>query len=430
MNPITITTVSNESITSIPKDLHRHRNISVDSGIEVSDSSNSKWSDSTTETDLLQESRITDHGTKACHTEKSEMACSSSQSSDSDISRSMSQECNESVFSEKLGVTSTEGNQFTQLEGEDYPDGFDENVTSQVVKTFYHNLVEVIGNQVSVDQMETKLYSQSLIESTVHEEMRVEGKTDQTKTRRLLDAVMSKFRMSHTVEPFECFLEVLDSYSSCHDLVVEMKAEYRQQANEVSEHANEGQDPSQQSLSSSSSQDTSTKRDTTTLNPPKNPSCSHNSVSVSHLLTFYSPFCISLFLVISLLLIFSHLFVLHRALNQADMKKIEKIHPSSALSLIALYNEEKQQLEEQLLMARRQILQLNREVLDLKKPRNHLCTGANEPKITYEKQIEGLIEEKMDYVAKIENLTPQRNILLNGCNCIAQNIMSRSPYFV
>ena len=403
------TTIINEaggSTTSIPKelkDLHK-RNISVDSGIDVSESSNSvEQSDSTTETDLLKEKRTTGHDAIIYH-KKSETACnnaSSSQSSDSDFSRNISQESNESAF---------------QGMGEDYPD-CSETAASRAVQKFYDDLVQVISNLVSVDQLEPKLFSESLIDRSVHQEMRVDGKSDQSKTCRVLDAVMTKLMMSPTYqESFERFLEILDSYLSCLDvdLVVKIKAEYQRLSNEVSEHANEGQGPSQQS-SSFFSQDTSTEEDAATLNPSKNPFSLHNSVP--YLLTFYSPFGISLFLVISLLLLLSNLIVLHWTLNQADMKKLEMVHPSSAFdeSIAAIYIEEKQQLEEQLLMAQRQILQLNREVLDLKMPRNHLCTGANERKITCKKQVMRLIEEKMDYVAKIENLTQQRNLLLNGC---------------
>ena len=83
---------------------------------------------------------------------------------------------------------------------------------------------------------------------------------------------------------------------------------------------------------------------------------------------------------------FLHLTVLHWALN-ADMNKVDKIHPSSAfhenMLLYVSYIEENRQLEEQLRVAQRQILQLNREVLDLKEPRkfDHPCTGTNKPEI-------------------------------------------------
>ena len=205
---------------------------------------------------------------------------------------------------------------------------------------------------------------------------------------------------------------------------MQIKAEYQKQLLQgVSERRNththdKRPDPDHQSSPLSSAGHLVSNAESTVtannINPRENCSCSCNLVSYKS--AFYFTFGISLFLVIALLLLpmYSNLIVLQWALN-ADMKRIEKVHPSTAFDERTMYIEDKQQLEEQLLMTQRQILQLNREVLDLKRPRNHRCTGANELKIMCKKEFNRLIEESKDYVARIENLTQQRNLLLNGC---------------
>ena len=404
-----------DSTTSISK-VSRYRNISVDSGIhDVSDSSNLPESDSATETDSFPENGTADRA--IVYHKKSETAYYSSasfnQSSDPDFSRSISQEYDfrgHSCLSEKPSVTEdacyTDGQLQAAAEGEDYPDFIHENVASQTVQGFYSSLVEVICNQVTVDRLASDLYSHSLIENTVLEEMRVQSISDIKKTQQVLGVVMSKLRTSQS--KFEDFMDVLDSYDPCRDLVEQMKAKYGhqqlQQSSDVSKQANK-RDNIQEQPSSSSSQ-----VEKYAVNLSQSPtSCAYNSVS--YLLTIYSPFAISLFLVITLLLLYSHLIVLRWTLN-ADMK-VEKMHPSSAFDeKIAMYIEVKQQLEEQLLVAQRQILQLNREVLDLKKTNHHSFT--HEPKMSCEKRMQRLEEEKMDYVAIIENLKQQRDLLLNG----------------
>jgi hypothetical protein len=200
-----------------------------------------------------------------------------------------------------------------QPKGEDSPD-YPENVFSQAIRGFIPLLVDVISNQESVDQLARDLYSQCLIENTIFCELRVQGRTEEEKAHRVLEAVMSKLRTCPTKEPFEHFISVLESYHSCCDIVGQIKTKYQQ------------------------------------------------------------------------------------------------LQKSSEATK-----------EKQALIARRQILQLNKEVITLKK-HPMACAGACEHKSKCEKLkkqnlIEKLKEEKLDYTAKIESLTQQIDMLLSD-DCI------------
>ena len=174
MDPSSTTSEVGDSTTSIPKALNdeHQRQISVDSGIDMIlvDGDNLKRSDSTTETDLMQDGVATDRNTKV-YRKNSETACSqsgsSSQALDSadftDFTRSISQESNDRVIrgnsslpekSSTMCMCIEDGD--PHAEGEDYPD-CSESAASHAVRRFYDTLLDMI--LVSVDELESKLYS-------------------------------------------------------------------------------------------------------------------------------------------------------------------------------------------------------------------------------------------------------------------------------
>lgn len=351
--------------------------------------------------------------------------------------------------------------------GEDCPD-FPESVVSQAVRGFYSSLVEVISNQVSVDHLASVLYSYSLIENTVCEEVRAQGVTDERKTHRVLDAVMSKLRTSPSVEPFERFVKVLDSFPSCCDLVAQIKAVYQklQQSGEASasgtecntcvyQYAKEEMVCGNNSIASTVTvlQCQGGRQSSIREKQPASSRSGTTESSNSHNQDQKRSILCSIVRQRSLSSgAESNVSMTEEEIQQGikqlqrDSKKLargiqkcmdrkkedvsikeEIIHHLELMvedlqtqvdeynKKMERCNDDKQVLEGQLLIARRQILQLNREVIDLKR---RPCTGACEHKAKcerLEKQIKRLEEEKLDYAAKIENLTQQQDLLLNGC---------------
>ena len=353
-----------------------------------------------------------------------------------------------------------------QAEGEDCPD-FPESVVSQAIRGFYSLLVEVISNQVSADKLASDLYSQSLIENTtLCGEVRMQSITDEIKARRILDAVMSKLRTSPSGEKlFEGFIAVLESYPSCCEIVVQIRATYQrlQNSSEVSasgrleahvqyHHTREelvcgnstrSATPLQHQLGSVQQAKVKGKHPKSCLNGTfdsldgrrqeqkisvfsmlRQRSISSGGESDASMTEEEVQEGLKKWEKESRRLARGIQKCLDK--KQKDAGTMEEIAHQLESTVEDLQTqveeyskklerctEEKQALEGQLVMARRQILQLNREVITLKK---HPCTGACEHKLKCErlkKQIERLEEEKLDYTAKIENLTQQRDILLS-----------------
>ena len=267
---------------------------------------------------------------------------------------------------------------------------------TEAIRPIYPKLGVAISQQLDV--VSAQLYSCELIERSKQDQIRTAlGVSDFSKALDILKIVL--FKIESDSDPSKQLHNFLHTLEECG---------IREIAKQIRKNYTDGNEASESQVM---------------LHPaayysPNSPSTSRchlrNSIHTRCLIVFFSLFAISLLLVTSVLLL-QHLTVLHDhhdwTLN-ADMRRdTEKTHPSSVFdenNLMALYNKEKWQLEEQLLIAQRQIIQLNREVLD-----NRLCTGtcANEPKATCEKQIKRLLEEKMECVAKIEKLTQQRNLL-------------------
>ena len=446
------------STTKVSKDGH-HRNSSVDSGFDASgvtataSSAPTSESDSTM-TDLSQENETTDH-TPVRHIKLLKTmygSTLSNQSSDSAVGGSIDESmemddgqvfggnpCLPEKTSECEMDTRTKDDPLQQ--GEDCPD-FPESMVSQAVRIVYSTLVEVISNEVSIDNLASDLYTHRLIEHTVHDVVKMQSMTDVKKTRTILDAVMSKLRTSLSVKPFDLFMRVLDSYPSCRDLVVQIQTEYDQQ------------------LLLKNSEDSSSDRS----NVREESLCSNSrSIVLQHQFVIRqspsqqqpNPFPGAI------KSSDRHFSIRQRSMSsgaesdvymteeeiQQGIRRLAKgirnyanrnkkpagpmeeiLHRMDSLVVelqaqveeyskkIERCDEEKQLLHRQLHIARKQILQLNMEVIGLKRPKQHSCTDTCEHKIKckkLEKQIERLEQEKTDYVAKIETLTQRIDLLFN-----------------
>ena len=466
-----------DSSTTPPKHCH-HRRISADSGIDVSGRSNSVESaaDSITETYLLQENGAADRAKVAAFSSTSFSQSSDSaigtlriisQESDESDFQGYACRCHDSGFSNldreshcgpladfgdggvseiKTGVIdmSTDAPSEAHTTYAEHPnhtaavetcptatsncsadspveevDGH-ETLEIRAIRKFYPDLSNAISQQLVV--ISTELYSCDLIErAKLDQTVEVSGNSDSTKAVMVLNAALSKMEMvlnaaalskmevpdSETDQPskFLEFIQILKKHGVKETAEGILREYQKQQSSEVHGKYDNTQDLSQQPSFPPNQ-----------VNLGQHPMLASTSYpcneSVPYLLTFYSIFAIFLFLVVSLLI------VLCWTLN-ADMKRnsIENMYLCSAFDeKIAIYNEEKQQLKEQLLIAQRQLLQLNRDwVLDQEEPKDHPYTSTcTESKITHEKRIQRLEEGKIDYVAKIENLKVQRDLMLNG----------------
>ena len=347
--------------------------------------------------------------------------------------------------------------------GEDCPD-CPESVCSQAIRGVYPLLVEVFSNQESADKLASDLYSKFLIENTIQGEVRMQGITDEEKARRILNAVMSKLRTSPTHEPFEHFMSVLKCYHSCCDIIVQMRATYQQlqKSSEASgmcysyayhnareelvcgnstrdaaplEHQMQGglhssikeHQPVSLSGAFESLEGHHQERKSTIFSMLRQRSISsggESDVSITSEVEMQDRLkkwekegktlmrglrkCMD-----------------KKQKNASTMEEIAHRLESMVEDLqtqveeytkkLKRCTEEKQVLEGELTIARRRILQLNREVITMKKhPR--ACAGACEHKSKCEelkKQIERLEEEKVDYTANIKNLNQQIDMLLS-----------------
>ena len=474
-----------ERVTSSTKkatsDGHR-RNASADSGhfdmsAIVDDSEHD--SQESTMTDLSQEDGATDRSPVRHKLSQLQGVHGSaySNSSDSGIGGSISQESMElddergntespSIPElEKVNESEMDEDDPSQPEGEDCPD-FPESVVSQAIRGSYSLLIEVFSNQVSADKLASDLYSRSLIENTtLCGEMRVQGITDETKARRVLDAVMSKLRTSPSDELFEHFTAVLESYPPCCDIVVQIRATYQQlqQSSEVSasgrfnahvhHHAREElvcgnstwtaaplqhqgslqslvkekqpDSPLNGTVESSDGNHQEQKRSVFSMLRQRSISngaesdVSMTEEEIQEGLRKWQKECRRLARGIQKSIDRKQKDAgTMEEINHRLESMVEDLEKQLAESNQEMErcNDENQALKGRLVMMQRQILQLNREVIDLKR---HPCTDACEHKAKCEKlkkQIKRLEEEKLDYIAKIENLTQQRDLLLNDSN--------------
>jgi archaellum component FlaC len=352
-----------------------------------------------------------------------------------------------------------------QPKGEDSPD-YPESVVSQAIRGSFSLLVEVFSNQVSADKLASDLYSKFLIENTICGEVRMQGITEEAKARRVLDAVMSKLRTCPTEEPFERFILVLESYPSCCDIVVQIRATYQelQKSSEASGRCNSNaHHHAREELVCGSSTRTAAQLQQqgdlqqSLVTVQENQPDLSLSGAVESLDGRHHQQKSSIFTMLRQRSISSggesdvsmteeeiqdRLKKLERESRtlaremqkcldrkQKDAGTMEEIAHRLELTVedlqtqveeytkkLEICTKEKQVLEGQLTIARRRILQLNREVITLKK-HPMACAGTCEHKSKCEKlkkQIEKLKEEKLDYTAKIENLTQQIDILLSG----------------
>ena len=456
---------------------HR-RNASADSGhfdMSAIVESSERDSQESTMTDLSQEAGATDRSPVRHKLSQLQGVRGSaySNSSDSGVGGSISQESMELDDDERENTeekgTECEMDEDDPLQpkGEDCPD-FPESVVSQAIRGFYSLLVEVFSNQVSADKLASDLYSQFLIENTtLCGDVRVQSITNETKAQRVLDAVMSKLRTSPSKELFEQFIAVLESYPSCCDIVEQIRATYQQlqQSSEVSasgrfnahihHHAREElvcgnstrtavplqhqgslqslvkekqpDSPQNRTIESSDGNHQEQKRSAFSMLRQRSISIGAESdVSMteeeiqeglkklqkeSRRLARGIQKCMD-----------------RKQKDAGTMEEINHRLESMVEDLekqleesskeLERCNDENQALKGRVVMMRRQILQLNKEIIDLKR---HPCTGTCEYKAKFErleKQIKRLKEEKLDYTAKIENLTQQRDLLLNDSNCV------------
>ena len=341
--------------------------------------------------------------------------------------------------------TCTEGDS-SWLKGEDYPDS-PENILSTAVRKFYSSLVDVISNQVTVDILASDLYSQSLIESEVCHIARLQCVSDNKKTCQLLDVVLSKLRMSKSVKPFDNFVEVLSGYSACCHLVESIKAEYQQlkQTSEVSTSGGCEVNTQDEELvcGTGGCNSLETRAVVRGVQPPSSYLGATNSSpeqpwrSISSLLR---PRSISSGGESDESMTEEEIKHDLKRLNKGIKKYINKQQENAGtmkqvvdrlelevedllsqlkdnIKKLERCEEEKEALNGQLIMARRQILQLNKEVIGLKRPKPHSCSDPCTHKRKCEalvKQIQRLEGEKLDREATIANLTQQIDLLLNG----------------
>ena len=340
--------------------------------------------------------------------------------------------------------------------GEDSPD-FPESVASEAVRSCYSFLTEAITNQVSLDSLASELYTHSLIENTVLGKVQTLGIPDEQKATEILRAVLSRIRISDPdVQSFELFVQILDKYPSCREIVVMITTKYDElkQRPQCCTTGNQGQkEDSQLDWHESSTRYTpffSPSSNAKSSQPSPQPSLRHmaepfgsyhhsqgksrsplshrHSLSsetdsdvnmseedIHHELKRLKRFtkCMKTFVDRKQNTQCLAEEMLHRTALEVEERQKELEESRQQLEMC---NTEKEVLKGQLQLTRRQILQLNKEVLLLKRPKQQTCTGTCKHEAECEKlssHIKRLEEEKLEYMATIENLTQQRDLLLN-----------------
>ena len=321
--------------------------------------------------------------------------------------------------------------------GEDSTD-YPECVASQAIRDFYSNLVEVIATQISLIKIVSDLYTAKLIEHTICDEAsQCPALSETVKTQKVLNAVLCKIRLSQPdITPFECFVEVLSNYSSvCGDIVVGIKTKYEElkQRDEVEKNECGGcHSPNKEGRASStpnckarsSRQQNQMPPDMATADSER---CQGENKTYNRVLSRQRSVSIGAASDVNL--------------TQGEIKhEVERLHWSSErvseerLRLTELEVEELQQdldvcsrklerrdeekklLQAELAFRGRRIIQLSREVLSLKCPRQQVCAVTCPHKVECERmkrQITHMEDEKLEYLATIENLTQQIEMLLN-----------------
>ena len=337
--------------------------------------------------------------------------------------------------------------------GEDSPD-FPESIASEAVRSCYSILAEVITNQVSLVHLGSELYAHSLIENTVLGKVETLGIPNEQKAAEILKAVSSKMRISDPdTQSLKIFVQILDKYPCCREITVMITTKYdelkqtRQCGTSYRQGQKEGSQVDCHELSTRYTSCFSPFGNGMSRQPIPEPSLHHMAEShhngqsktksllsrqhslsseeepdvnmseedIRHELRRLKRFakCMQNFVDRkrgTQCLIEE---MLHRTELEVEERQRELEDRCQQLERC---NTEKEVLKGQLQLARRQILQLNKEVLFLKKPKQQTCTGTCEHKAECEKlssHIKRLEEEKLEYMATVENLTQQRDLLLN-----------------
>ena len=332
--------------------------------------------------------------------------------------------------------------------GEDSPD-FPESVASEAVRSFYSTLAEAIANQGSIDQLASDLYTHSLIENTVLSQVQTLGLPNERKTSVILNAVLSKIRIPDAnVRSFDIFVQILDKYPCCREIKVMITAKYAelkqrqcetggQQTQE--EHSGFGpiaahspflphsmpnfRQPSpcqlleMDQLSGSHQTQKKYKTQLCRHSVSSGEDSDVNDMSEEDIrqeLRRLKQFtkCMKRFVDRKQHTQCIAEEILRRTEAEVEERQKELEHCSQQLETCT---KEKEVLIGQLQLARRQILQLNKEVLFLKRPT--ACNATCEHKAECEKltnRITRLEEDKLEYMATIENLTQQRDLLLRA----------------
>ena len=340
--------------------------------------------------------------------------------------------------------------------GEDSPD-FPESVASEAVRSCYSFLAEAITNQISLDHFASELYTHSLIENTVLGKVQTRGIPNEQKATEILTAVLSRIRTSDpNARSFNLFVQILDKYPSCREIVVMITTKYDElkQRLQCCTSGNQGQkedsqldwhessaryaplfSPSSNAKSSQPSPRPSLHNMTEpfrshhnrqgksrsplsrqhSLSSEENSDMNMSEEDIRHELRRLKWFakCMKTFVDRKQNAQCLVEEMLHRTALEVEerQRELEDCHQQ-----LEMCDTEKEVLKRQLQLARKQILQLNSEVLLLKRPKQQTCTGTCKHKAECEKlnsHIKRLEEEKLEYVATIENLTQQRDLLLN-----------------
>lgn len=337
--------------------------------------------------------------------------------------------------------------------GEDSPD-FPESIASEAVRSCYSFLAEAITNQVSLESLASELYTNSLIENTILGKVQTLGIPNEQKATEILTAVLSRIRISDPdAQSFKLFVQILDKYPSCREIVVMITTKYDElkQRPQCCTSGNQGQKEDSQldwhelptrytpffspcSSNAKSSQSLlhhkaehfgshhnrqgkskSPLSHQHSLSSEEDPDVNMSEEDIHQELRRLKRFarCMKTFVDRKQNAQCLAEEMLHRTALEVEERQREL---EDCRQQLEMCDTEKEVLKGQLQLARRQILQLNKEVLLLKRPKQQTCTGTCKHEAECDKlncHIKRLEEEKLEYMATIENLTQQRDLLLN-----------------
>ena len=324
------------------------------------------------------------------------------------------------TYSEAESSTCVKMDTEVMSSGEDSPD-CPESLISQAVQPSYSTLVEIISNQVDVDQFASELYSGGLIRHEVLVKVQTTlGIAKGMKASELLHPVMSKLRLckesDETHMSFVVFIKVLDKYPCFFDIAAKIKTKYKELLEKK---------PLEYGTSSNKSKAAANDHDQKQAVKRR---ARGRTWQYAGLCILVIAICIiPVFLLLSVAEVYINC---HQSSENLDTQSIveKKLHHRGVKvdellqemnihnqELDKLRNEANKVLEAQLRIARKQILQLNKEVISLKRPQPQACATTCQYRIEYEKlkrKIKRIEEEKLEYIATIENLTQQREMLL------------------